>query len=149
MASNRIDYDLTKVQFSLGGERLSGSGQGAASGGLVTFSPNAARMERTSGADGFQSYSRNNDNSWKAEVTVTRGSKAYKTMSDQLSTQKGQYPIESLPLLCYDPVSGDRISSQYTIFMEEPEMGFGATNGEATFILDLPSPTVRRGLSIS
>ena len=149
MPSNRIDYDLSKIQFTIGGERISGSGQGAASGGLVTFSPNSARMTANRGADGFSSYSRNNDNSYKAEVTVMRGSHAYKTLSDLQVAQGTQYPIEALPLICYDPVSGDRISSQYTIFMEEPELGFGATNGEATFILDLPKPTVRRGLNIT
>lgn len=128
-------YDLTRVQLSLGGQRIEGFGADAA----VEFERTSELGEIQTSADGAHTFSRSNDHGMIATITCGETKAGYKALAERMKTQQDQAPIERLAFQMYDPLNGDRVSDGEAVFLEGPVPNKGQQAGERTFRIFLPS----------
>lgn len=128
-------YDLKAVHLVIGGYLISGYG---ADGG-IEFEFGAPVGEFSVGADGQGTFSRNNDPSMTATITVMETSRAYRDLATLARAQAAATPIPALSFLCRDTVNGDSVSDPNAIFVETPAPSKGKAAGERVFVIVLPN----------
>jgi len=131
-------YDFKLVQLVIGGVTITGYGED----GGVSIEPNADVAEATIGADGETTISRTNDRSMVATITVRETSRGYALLSGLLQLQNAEPAILPQPFLLLDPISGERVSDEYSAFLGRPTVAKERGASDREFRLHLPSPSV-------
>lgn len=128
-------YDLASIFILLGGRRLGGFGEE----GVIEFEFGSDIGEPTKSADGDVTFSRSNDHSMIATITLMETSKSYRDLAEMMHTQQAQEVIESLAFLMSDEINGDKITDNYATFLTRPAPNKGKKVGERQFKLLLPN----------
>lgn len=125
-------HNLALVQFSVGGRKIGGFGT---EGGL-TITWGSDLFDVQVGADGQAVASVTNDQSAIVEVTVMESSKGYRDLAELLKKQLGEARVGALGRMevrMKDPINGDKVSEQYGVFLNRPEISKAKVAGERVF----------------
>ena len=129
-----VHYDLANfVYVVVGSVRI----EGWSEDGGIEFEDSAPIAEVTTGADGQDTISYNNDKNMNATITVKHGSRAYKLLAEQMddqteSRERGVVP-DTLPFLAKDIATGDEISAAYLTYLERPMFSGSKQAGDKVF----------------
>jgi len=134
-------YNLDLVQLIVGTLPISGYGEG----GGVEIEANSPIQEQSVGADGQSIYNRLNDTSHTATITLREDSRAYRILAGLMQAQVAAGTNTPLTFTLLDPLNGDSIVSQYTIFMEPPSLSKAQAAGDRVFMISLPNPVITYG----
>lgn len=131
-------YNLALVQLSVGGRKIGGYG---VDGGIaITWGGDL--FEVAVGADGQAVASVNNDQSAIVEITVMESSKGYRDLAELQKAQLQEARVGAIGRMevrMKDPINGDKVSEQYGVFLNRPEMSKGKTAGERVFRISCPN----------
>jgi len=134
-------YNLDLVQCIVGTLAISGYGEG----GGVEVESNSPIQEQSVGADGASIYNRMNDKSLTVTITLREDSRAYRILAGLMQAQEAAGTNTPLAFMLLDPLNGDSVASQYTIFMERPNLSKAQAAGDRVFVISLPDPVVVYG----
>jgi hypothetical protein len=140
-------YDLRRVILIIGGFEISGYDDD----GAIEYENGAPIGEMTSGADGHATFSRNNDGTLTATISVKETSKSYRDLAGLLEAQEAQGEILPLPYMMRDLNNGDEVKAQYATFLERPVSSKGKGAGSRDFKIGLPNAarTQKHGTAIT
>lgn len=141
MAAPLRTHDLSACTTIIGGELITGFGESDA----ITIDYMEDTATPTAGADGALTVSRSNNRNMTVEITVTQNSDGYKALSDLFETQSAQTSIARMPFRFNNPLTGDKVRSDWFAFLKAPEVKVGKTVSEVMFKGILSAPTVTRG----
>lgn len=128
-------YDLASVYLLVGGYRLGGFGEE----GGIEFEYGADIGETKVGADGQATFSRNNNDSMTATITLMETSKSYRDLAALMQAQIDAETIEALSFRMEDEINGDKVSARYATFLTRPTPNKGRAAGERQFKIFLPN----------
>lgn len=130
-------YDLNSTVLAIGGNP--GTGYGATDG--IKFKPGSAILTKKVGASGDAVYSRQNDFTMTATLTLQYGTPFYGVIAALMQAQMNEVAgeITAIPFSWLDPADGTFVKDAQVLFMEQPELDFGKDSTERVFILDLPN----------
>ena len=137
-------YDLKHVNLVVGSFSITGFGDGDA----VTIEPVESVGEVTHGADGQATFSRSNVTTHTVTINVQATSRAYKDLMSLYATQKDEAPIEELPFLMEDEITGDLVRSRYFVFTDTPGITKAKSVSAAEIKGIINKPTIRYGASL-
>lgn len=142
------DYNLARVQVTVGDLRVTGWGESDA----LSLSPMSDLAESKVSADGAHvAISKINDPRMEATFTVKRNTAAYRLLMEKAIAQAKEADsgaVTPIAFQVYDPNSGDKVASNDLRFMRLPDLPFAKGAGEAKFKALLPSPTITPGALI-
>lgn len=128
-------YDLSLVICTVGSVVFGGFGES----GAISIAPVGPIMTSSIGQDGQATYSRTNDKRAKVTVNFRQNSLAYQRLDALRVAQEAQPLPTALPFSLTDIHTGERMTSDQTLFMERPTMAFQSTIQDRTFVLELPN----------
>ena len=141
MAAPLRTHDLAACTLIVGGQLVTGFGETDA----ITITPMEDAAAPTAGADGQLTVSRSNNKNMTVEITVMQNSEGYKVLGDLYTTQAAQSPILRTPFRFENPLTGDKVRSDYFAFTGLPEIKAGKTVAEVVYKGVLSAPAVARG----
>lgn len=109
-------HDFSQYVLTIGGVIIGGFGDA----GGVEFEMGADIGEDGVGADGEVVFSRNNDRRMYVDITVKQTSAGHARLHALAAVQKLQPEILPLPFESFNPRTGERVSSGYTVFKTIP-----------------------------
>lgn len=133
-------YNLSRVQITLGNDRIQGWGATDA----VTIAPTTDNFEPAVSGDGQDIvFSRNNNNLHTIVFTVAQGSVGHNALETALRAQlvdSDAGTFAPLAFQLYDPDEKTRISDE-VVFSRDADTVKGSVNGEVAYNAWLPDPT--------
>lgn len=127
-------HDFGQVTLSVGGVLIGGFGEE----GGVEFEWASDIGEDIVGADGEVTFSRSNDRRLYADITLLETSAGYSRLMAMMRAQQMEPAILPLPFELANPVTGERISSSYTVFKTRGEANVQKGAQERTVRVLLP-----------
>ena len=132
-------YDLSAVACTIGPVIVGGY----AEDGGIEIEWAGTIGEVTHGATGLTTFSRNNNTDAIVTITVQETSAAYAAMGAQMKLQENTpFVIIPQPFILVDSITGDKLSTATSIYLERPQMNKGRVAGERQFKLLLPGAAI-------
>jgi len=132
-------YDFKLVTLIIGGITVTGYDED----GGISIEPNSEHAEASPGADGQYTISRTNDKGYTVTITLRETSRGYALLSRLKTAQDALPAIAAQPFLMIDPISGERVSDEWSAFLTAPTIEKVKIASAREFKLLLPSPTVK------
>lgn len=131
-------YNFAAIQCIVGGVALSNFG----TDGGISFEYPSQLMESELSADGYVTYSGNNDERVRVTITLLETSGAIPLVEALIKTQVNAVfagsPLTPVPFYMSDPATGDHVVSEYVVFLQEPAPSKTKGIGTREYILELP-----------
>ncbi len=144
MATPLRTYDLKQVTLVVGTFSITGFADGDA----VTIEPVESVGELTHGADGEATFSRTNVTTHTVTINVQSTSSAYKDLMALYAIQRLQSPIEELPFLMQDGITGDLVRSRHFVFTDVPGITKAKSVSAAEIKGFIAKPTIKYGVNL-
>ena len=126
------------MQCIVGGVALSNFG----TDGGISFEYPSQLMESELSADGYVTYSGNNDERVRVTITLLETSGAIPLVEALIKTQVNAVfagsPLAPVAFFMTDPATGDTVVSEYVVFLQEPAPSKAKGIGTREYILELP-----------
>lgn len=137
-------YDLKRVNLVIGTFPITGFADGDA----ISIEPAESVGEVTHGADGDATFSRSNVTTHNVTINVQATSAAYKDLMGLYAVQRLQAPIEELPFLMEDEITGDLVRSRYFVFTDTPGITKAKSVSGAEIKGFINKPTIKYGVNL-
>uniref|UniRef100_A0A6M3M9I2 Uncharacterized protein n=1 Tax=viral metagenome TaxID=1070528 RepID=A0A6M3M9I2_9ZZZZ len=134
-------HNLDAVIASLGGILLSGYGDSDA----LTIEPNSDSADVSVGADGETVVNVINDDNYLLTIHLMETSAAVVQLDVLYKAQRTAMRIGPLlpqPFRMSDPISGESVSTDRTVFLRPPDRSKGSKSGMREYKLLLSAPTI-------
>lgn len=129
-------HDFSQFVLTIGGVLIGGFGED----GGVEYEWVEDIGESTIGADGLVEFERNNDKRLIATVTLKASGSGYGRLVALMKGQQQLNSITPLPYESFNPQTGERVTSAYSIFQTRPEPNAEKSAMERETDILLPSP---------
>lgn len=135
-------YSLAQVVCKVGPVRLSEWGPD----GTITIDPQSDEVESALSGDGLAHYSDLNDRRLRVTVDLMIKSYAREALDALVVAQRaarrppqGATPIiPPLPFYFWNPSTGEKITSPYSVFIQVPGPTAAKTEGTRQYVIELP-----------